>query len=203
MDICLEFRYVPAALEIQYNKSIETQIIAISSFSFVSEHIKVRSMSAAYRKIVIPAVAFAALLAVFDYAPVSYLVNSAHAETGIGKDVFKVVVSVFGANKEIGDILALVTVNENSKAKLFDLHSMSPVAINSTSTQNENVVEFVATFPKVAVNTGDVYRSCVITPNTMHQYCEEGSNSPAKRPEFVDISLDKVKKSDSEKKDDS
>jgi hypothetical protein len=111
-----------------------------------------------------------------------------------------VVVSVFGANKEIGDILALVTVNENSKAKLFDLHSMSPVAINTNSTQNENVVEFVATFPKVAVNTGDVYKSCVITPNTMHQYCEEGSNSPAKRPEFVDISLDKVKKSDAEKK---
>ena len=161
-------------------------------------------MSAAYRKIVIPTVAFAALLAVFDYAPVSYLVNNAHAETGIGKDVFKVVVSVFGANKEIGDILALVTVNENSKAKLFNLHSMSLVANNTNSTnstQNENVVEFVATFPKVAVNTGDLYRSCVITPNTMHQYCEEGSNSPAKRPEFVDISLDKVKKSDSEKKD--
>ena len=83
-------------------------------------------MSAAYYKVVIPAVAFAALLAVFDYAPVSYLVNNAHAETGIGKDVFKVVVSVFGANKETGDILALVTVNDNSKAKLFDLHSMSP-----------------------------------------------------------------------------
>ena len=161
-------------------------------------------MSAPYRKIVIPTVAFAALLAVFDYAPVSYLVNNANAETGIGKDVFKVVVSVFGANKEIGDILALVTVNENSKAKLFNLHSMSLVANNTNSTnstQNENVVEFVATFPKVAVNTGDLYKSCVITPNTMHQYCEEGSNSPAKRPEFVDISLDKVKKSDSEKKD--
>ena len=160
-------------------------------------------MSAAYRKIVIPTVAFAALLAVFDYAPVSYLVNNANAETGIGKDVFKVVVSVFGANKEIGDILALVTVNENSKAKLFNLHSMSLVANNTNSTnstQNENVVEFVATFPKVAVNTGDLYRSCVITPNTMHQYCEEGSNSPAKRPEFVDISLDKEKKSDAEKK---
>ena len=165
----------------------------------VSEHIKVRSMSAAYHKIVIPAVAFAALLAVFDYAPVSYLVNNAHAETGIGKDVFKVVVSVFGANKEIGDILALVTVNENSKAKLFDLHSMSPPPVNASTTQNENVIEFVATFPKVAVNTGDSYRSCVITPNTMHQYCEEGSNSPAKRPEFVDISLDKAKKSDAAK----
>jgi hypothetical protein len=167
--------------------------------SIVSEHIKLRSMFAAYHKIIIPAVAFAALLAVFDYAPVSYLVNNAHAETGIGKDVFKVVVSVFGANKEIGDILALVTVNENSKAKVFDIHSMSRPPVNASTTQNENVIEFVATFPKVAVNTGDSYRSCVITPNTMHQYCEEGSNSPAKRPEFVDISLDKVKKSDTAK----
>ena len=153
-----------------------------------------RSMSAAYYKVVIAAVAFAALLAVFDFAPVSYIVNNANAETGIGKDVFKVVVSVFGANKEIGDILALVTVNDNSKAKLFDLHSTSPL-VNASTTQNENVIEFVATFPKVAVNTGDSYRSCVITPNTMHQYCEEGSNSPAKRPEFVDITLDKVEKS--------
>ena len=33
----------------------------------------------------------------------------------------------------------------------------------------------------------------------MHQYCEEGSNSPAKRPEFVDITLDKVEKSDAAK----
>ena len=87
---------------------------------------ELRSTSAAYYKVIIPAVAFAPVLAVFDYAPVSYLVNNAHAETGIGKDVFKVVVSVFGANKETGDILALVTVNDNSKAKLFDLHSMRP-----------------------------------------------------------------------------
>lgn len=63
---------------------------------------------------------------------------------------------------------SIVTVNENSKAKLFDIHSMSPPPVNASTTQNENVIEFVATFPKVAVNTGDSYRSCVITPNTMH-----------------------------------
>ena len=33
----------------------------------------------------------------------------------------------------------------------------------------------------------------------MHEYCEEGNNSPAKRPEFVDITLDKMKKSDAAK----
>ena len=31
----------------------------------------------------------------------------------------------------------------------------------------------------------------------MDKYCEEGNNSPAKRPEFVDISMDKAPNSDS------
>ena len=157
----------------------------------MSKCIKSNSVSAALLKTIITGLSLITLIAVFDYAPISYIINNAHAETGIGKDVFKVVVSVFGANKEIGDILALVTVNENSKAKLFDLHSTSPGGTNITSTQNDNIIEFVAAFPKVNVKPGDHYRSCVITPNTMHQYCKEGSNSPAKRPEFVDISLDK------------
>ena len=99
-------------------------------------------MPKALRKAVITGISLVALLAMFDYAPISYLVNNAHAETGMGKDVFKVVVSVFGANKDIGDIVALVTVNENSKAKLFDLHSASPGAINTTSTQKDNIIEF-------------------------------------------------------------
>ena len=157
----------------------------------MSKCIKSNSVSVALLKTIITGLSLITLIAVFDYAPISYIINNAHAETGIGKDVFKVVVSVFGANKEIGDILALVTVNENSKAKLFDLHSTSPGGTNITSTQNDNIIEFVAAFPKVNVKPGDHYRSCVITPNTMHQYCKEGSNSPAKRPEFVDISLDK------------
>jgi hypothetical protein len=155
----------------------------------VSKCIKRNSVSVALRKTVITGLSLIALIAVFNYAPISYLANNAHAETGIGKDVFKVVVSVFGANKETGDILALVTVNENSKAKLFDSTSLG--GTNITSTQTDNNIEFVAAFPKVNVNPGDHYRSCVITPNTMHKYCKEGSNSPAKRPEFVDISLDK------------
>jgi hypothetical protein len=143
------------------------------------------------QKTAIAVMSFVVILAMFGYAPISYLTNNAHAETGIGKDVFKVVVSVFGANKNVGDFLALVTVNDNSKAKLFDLHSWSSGSINTTATPEDNVIEFVAAFPNVNVNPGDHYRSCVITPNTMHQYCKEGTDSPAKRPEFVDISLDK------------
>jgi len=50
------------------------------------------------------------------------------------------------------------------------------------------------------VNVGDQYRACVLTLNTMDKYCEEGNNSPAKRPEFVDISMDKAPNSDSVEK---
>ena len=85
-------------------------------------------MSAAYHKIVIWAVAFAALLAVLDYAPVFLSCELGEMrKLELEKTFLKVVVSVFGANKEIGEILSLVTVNEKFlKAKLFNLHSMEP-----------------------------------------------------------------------------
>ena len=44
--------------------------------------------------------------------------------------------------------MALVTVNENPKAKLFDLHSMSPGGTNITSTQNDNIIELIAAVQK-------------------------------------------------------
>lgn len=124
--------------------------------------------------------------------------NVAFGETGIGKDVFKVVVSVFGVTKEMGDIAATVTVNGNSKVKSFDVDGMNLQTADLTSSQDVGVIEFVATFPNTEVNVGDQYRACVLTLNTMDKYCEEGNNSPAKRPEFVDISMDKAPKSDSD-----
>ena len=124
--------------------------------------------------------------------------NVAYGETGIGKDVFKVVVSVFGVTKEMGDIAATVTVNGNSKVKSFDVDGMNLQTADLTSSQDVGVIEFVATFPNTEVNVGDQYRACVLTLNTMDKYCEEGNNSPAKRPEFVDISMDKAPNSDSD-----
>ena len=37
--------------------------------------------------------------------------SPAQAETGKGKDVFKVILTMFGANNSKGDIVAIVTVN--------------------------------------------------------------------------------------------
>jgi hypothetical protein len=151
-------------------------------------------LNAVNRKIILSTLMFGALLAVFDSAAVSSLANTAYAESGIGKDVFKVIVSIFGATKQTGDFVTTVTVNDQSKVRAYDVQSTNLPSDNSNSSTGDNTLEFVAAFPNVVVNTGDKYRACVLTLINMHQYCEEGANSPAKRPEFVDISLDKALK---------
>jgi hypothetical protein len=47
----------------------------------------------------------------------------------------------------------------------------------------------VATFPNVTVNAGEQYQACVLPVKTLEPICTTGNNSPAARPEFVDISL--------------
>jgi hypothetical protein len=53
-----------------------------------------------------------------------------------------------------------------------------------------NIVEYVATFPNVTVDVGDEYNACILTTKDLQPICATGSNSPASRPEFVDLSLD-------------
>jgi predicted phosphatase len=48
-------------------------------------------------------------------------INFAYAETGTGTDIFKVIMSVFGVEESKGDVVTLVTVNnQESKVKFFD-----------------------------------------------------------------------------------
>ena len=51
-------------------------------------------------------------------------------------------------------------------------------------------MENVATFPNVTVNAGDEYKACILTTKDLELICKTGHNSPAARPEFVDLSLD-------------
>ena len=51
-------------------------------------------------------------------------------------------------------------------------------------------MENVATFPNVTVNAGDEYKACILTTKDLELICKMGHNSPAARPEFVNISLD-------------
>ena len=150
-----------------------------------------------YHRMIKSAVIFAVLLTIFYYATITITANSGFAETGGGKGIFKVVVSIFGITTETGDIVAIVNVDGNSRIKTFDLNQRNPSTYSST---NGDVLKFVATFPDVDVESGNIYRACVVKLNDMHQYCQEHKHSPAKGSEFVDIVLDKkIKRPDLEK----
>jgi hypothetical protein len=150
-----------------------------------------------YHQMIKSAVIFAVLLAIFYYATISITANSGFAETGVGNGIFKVVVSIFGITKETGDIVAIVNVDGNSRVKTFDLNPTNPSTYSSI---NGHVLKFVAIFPDVDVESGDIYKACVVKLNDMHHYCQERKNSSAKGSEFVDIVLDKkIKRPDLEK----
>jgi hypothetical protein len=149
-----------------------------------------------YRQMIKSVLIFTTLVAIFYYATLPFLVNNGFAETGVGKDIFKVVVSIIGITKETGGIVAIVNVDGNSRIKTFDLNPTDP----STYTSINGYLKFVATFPNVDVKPGDIYRTCVVKLSDMHHYCQERKNSSAKGSEIVDIVLDKnIKRSDVEK----
>jgi len=139
-------------------------------------------------------------------------VGMTQAETGIGSDIFKVVLTIIGADKaNTGDVVAIVTVNDHAKVKFFELKSPDLISnpsntsepSSSTETTDEKIIEYVATFPNVTVNSGDSYNACVLPLKSLKMVCSEGHNSPAKRPEFVDISLGSDKSERSSSSDES
>ena len=118
------------------------------------------------------------------------------AETGTASDTFKVILTIIGTNKaDTGDVVALATVNDHSRVKFFKV--IGNVVADEGDTSNSSsdptdqgrLIEYVATFPNVTVNTGDGYKACALPLKTLKIICIEGNNSPAKRPEFVDLSL--------------
>jgi len=120
----------------------------------------------------------------------TFLIDTVQAETGKGEDIFKVILTIFGVDKSKGDMVAIVTANngEASRVKFLDSEAPYVVPINSTEGTG-NLVEYVATFPNLTVNAGEEYKACVMTTKDLELICNTGLNSPASRPEFVDISL--------------
>jgi hypothetical protein len=124
--------------------------------------------------------------------------NAIQAQVGTESEIFRVIMTIFGVDKSKGDVIAITTVNI-SRVKLFEsdtfpslssnLSSMAPVTTTATSS-NLGIVEYVATFPNVTVDSGQEYQACVITTKNLDLICKTGFNSPAARPEFVDLSLD-------------
>jgi hypothetical protein len=111
----------------------------------------------------------------------------AQAETGKGTDVFKVILSLFDIQPTTGDVVAIVTVNGESKVKTFETAN---IAINAST--GGGIQQYIATFPNVNVNVGDEYKACALLLADVSAdslLCKTGFNSPAKRPEFIDLSL--------------
>ena len=114
--------------------------------------------------------------------------NPIQAETGKGKDIFKIIITIFGVDKSKGDVVAIVTVNngEASKVKFLD----TEVFQSSNRAAEVGIIEYVTTFPNITVNAGAEYKACVSTTKDLELICKTGNNSPASRPEIVDLSLE-------------
>jgi hypothetical protein len=63
----------------------------------------------------------------------------------------------------------------------------SPSTINPAA--ESDIIEYVATFPNITVNAGQQYKAFVLPVKSLELICTTGSNSPALRPEFVDLNL--------------
>jgi hypothetical protein len=109
--------------------------------------------------------------------------SKAEAETGIGKDVFKVIVSLFGISNSTKDIVTIVNVGDQTKVKVY--------SAEDPETEGLDRVSYTITFPNLAVDDGDPYNVCTVSVDDFKLNCEEGSNSPLNRPEFVDIDVSK------------
>jgi hypothetical protein len=109
------------------------------------------------------------------------LLAKATAETGVGKDVFKVIVTLFDITNSTKDITTIVNVKDQTKVKVFN--SENP------ESEVEDKVSYTMTFPNLTVNDGEPYRVCTVSTEDFELNCIEGNNSPLNRPEFVDIDV--------------
>ena len=94
--------------------------------------------------------------------------------------------TVQGLEHNTGDVVTIVSVNGESRVKLFDDTKTYIHSVNS-SDGTGGLVEYVATFPNTTVNVGEEYKVCALTIKDSNLMCETGTNSPALRPEFIDL----------------
>ncbi|MGH9972865.1 MAG: hypothetical protein ACRD93_03090, partial [Nitrososphaeraceae archaeon] len=120
------------------------------------------------------------LIAAIVFTNVS-LFAKVSAESGVGKDVFKVVVSLFGITNSTKDIMTLVNVKDQTKVKVFNAEN--------PESEGEDKVSYTITFPNLSVDDGQPYTVCRVSVDDFELNCTEGNNSPLNRPEFVDINV--------------
>lgn len=118
------------------------------------------------------------------------------AESGVGNDVFKVVVSLFGITNSTKDIISLVNVKDQTKVKVFNAENPEG--------EGEDKVSYTITFPNLNVADGEPYTVCIVSVEGFELDCQEEKNSPLNRPEFIDIDVSgqEIEGSDEEEEED-
>ena len=113
------------------------------------------------------------------------LFSKAGAETGVGKDVFKVIVTLFDITNSTKDITTLVNVKDETKVKVFNAENPD----KNPEMEDQDKISYTITFPNLTVDDGEPYTVCTVSSEDFELNCNEGNNSPLNRPEFVDISV--------------
>jgi len=93
---------------------------------------------------------------------------------------FDVILTLFGVNKNSGDVITFSSSENITHFKIFDPYE--ELAYGDTS-------EVLFNFNGTEVNAGDTFTTCILTIKDISVICKNGENSPAKRPEIVDINL--------------
>ena len=121
------------------------------------------------------------------------------------KDVFKVIVTLFGVEPTTGNIVTFVTIDNMSNVKAFDAAKYyipidttgsSNYAVNAThgssnGIEGSGIVELNLAFPNAtSIKSGDEFRACSIVLKDLRMVCDTGVNTPALRAENVDMHLD-------------
>jgi hypothetical protein len=103
------------------------------------------------------------------------------------KDIFKIIVTLFGIDRNIGDVVTFVNVNNITQYKVYN--PLEEKFFLSTNGHN-GTSEVVFTFLNETIDTGSKFTVCNMIVKELSIICQDGTNSPAARPEIVDLELD-------------
>jgi hypothetical protein len=79
--------------------------------------------------------------------------------SGQGDDVFRVIMTIFGVDEFKGDVIAVITAkDETARVKLFDASGPEVVPLNA-SEGGGHLIEYIATFPNLTINSGEEIQS--------------------------------------------
>jgi hypothetical protein len=106
--------------------------------------------------------------------------DNINVDAQTNENSFDVILTLFGVNKNTGDVITFSSSENITHFKIFDPYE--ELAYGDTS-------EVLFNFNGTEVNAGDIFTTCILTIKDISVICKNGENSPAKRPEIVDINL--------------